>query len=603
MEASIVSREDMNYLAQQSAGKLNMILSGMTALLNDNENKVNMLESQTWFQRMARTLTGKNKMAQQEIQRNHDRMNLYMSQAMTALYEQNCIDHQIMMSLGNQINGLYAEHLQLKQMLGAFASKLNEKIESIDNFHILVTEIEQGVYSDESAIISVCKIMAQLDKRTALDDRKRDILYRGMQQQGILDDTEKPLGDYLLEFTEIGMESIGAIYLELESIRDNYMAGLLLKLIEGYHFLPDMARKLKNKQSVVEEIIRNENLDSDIRVTTQEVYQDFVTSKMEMLDRQLPAEQIQDGMMLEDAEKLFLECRYKEALECFESLSGRGNGRAMYFLGLYYEGGYETKYIDKEKAKKYFCEGEKNGDVLAAYMWVNRMEVEKEERQQRYKEIKEEILNLAQTGDIFAQRIIGEMFAGGYGVPVDYESALDYYMKSADGGCCEAMNLLGTCYVYGKSCTKKDEGEAAQWYKKAADRGYARGQANWGLCNKLGVGVEKNGYEAVRWDKKAAEQGDATGQNNLGTCYSDGVGVEKDEYEAVKWYRKAVEQGDGSAQCNLAGYYANGRGGLVKDEYEAVKWYRKAAENGSEDARKKLSESYGIHIKEESKNG
>ena len=126
MEASIVSREDMNYLAQQSVGKLNMILSGMTALLNDNENKVNMLESQTWFQRMARTLTGKNKMTQQEIQRNHDRMNLYMSQAMTTLYEQNCIDHQIMMSLGNQINGLYAEHLQLKQMLGAFASKLNE---------------------------------------------------------------------------------------------------------------------------------------------------------------------------------------------------------------------------------------------------------------------------------------------------------------------------------------------------------------------------------------------------------------------------------------------------------------------------------------------
>ena len=81
MEASIVSREDMNYLAQQSVGKLNMILSGMTALLNDNENKVNMLESQTWFQRMARTLTGKNKMTQQEIQRNHDRMNLYMSQA------------------------------------------------------------------------------------------------------------------------------------------------------------------------------------------------------------------------------------------------------------------------------------------------------------------------------------------------------------------------------------------------------------------------------------------------------------------------------------------------------------------------------------------
>lgn len=142
METNIVTREDLNYLAQQSAGNLNMILSGMTALLNDTDNKVAMLESQSWFQRMCRTISGKNKMTQQEIQQNHDKINLYVSQAMTELFEQQCIDRQIMMSLGNQLNELYAEHLQLKQMLGAFVSKLNEKIESIDNFHMLNTEIE-----------------------------------------------------------------------------------------------------------------------------------------------------------------------------------------------------------------------------------------------------------------------------------------------------------------------------------------------------------------------------------------------------------------------------------------------------------------------------
>lgn len=361
METGIVSREDINYLAQQSSGKLNMVLSGMTALLNDNERKVDMLESQTWFQRMSRTLTGKNKMTQQEIQRNHDRINLYMSQAMAVLYEQNCIDHQIMMSLGNQINGLYAEHLQLKQMLGAFVSKLNEKIESIDNFHILVTEIEQGIYSAESPVISLCKIIAQLDKRTALDGRKMDILSSGMQQQGILNDTEKTLSEYLMEFTDIEIDSIGAIYLELETIKENYMAGLFLNLIEGYHFLPDMARKLKNKQGVVEEIIKNNQLDSDIKVSTEEIYQDFLTSKIEMLDRQVPMEEIQDSTMLEDAEKLFLDCKYAEAFEVFENLADRGNGRAMYFLGLYYTLGYETKHIDYEKAKKWYAEGEKCG--------------------------------------------------------------------------------------------------------------------------------------------------------------------------------------------------------------------------------------------------
>ena len=291
METSIVTREDMTYLAQQSAGKLNMILSGMTALLNDNENKVNMMESQTWFQRMARTITGKNKMTQQEIQRNHEKINLYMTQAMTALYEQNCIDHQVMMSLGNQINELYAEHLQLKQMLGAFASKLNEKIESIDNFHILVTEIEQGVYSDSSAIISICKILSQIDRRTVQDDRKLEILYRSMEKQGIINDRKNTLEEYLIEFTEIAIEKIGAIYLELETIRDNYMANLLLKLIEEYHFLPDMARKLKNRYSVIEEIVQSENLDKSIALSIDEIYQDMLNNKKVILENFLYIEE------------------------------------------------------------------------------------------------------------------------------------------------------------------------------------------------------------------------------------------------------------------------------------------------------------------------
>ena len=43
--------EDINYLAQQSSGKINMILSGMTALMNDTDNKVETMESQGWFKR------------------------------------------------------------------------------------------------------------------------------------------------------------------------------------------------------------------------------------------------------------------------------------------------------------------------------------------------------------------------------------------------------------------------------------------------------------------------------------------------------------------------------------------------------------------------
>ena len=51
-----------------------------------------------------------------------------------------------------------------------------------------------------------------------------------------------------------------------------------------------------------------------------------------------------------------------------------------------------------------------------------------------------------------------------------------------------------------------------------------------------GTGVEKDEQKAVEWYKKAAEQGYANAQSNLGWCYESGIGVGKDEQKAVEWY-------------------------------------------------------------------
>lgn len=283
MENMIITKEDISFLVKQSTGNLNMVLSGMTALLKDNESKVTMLESQTWFQRMSRTLTGKNKMTQQEMQRNHDKINMYMTQAMTELYEQSCIDREIMMTLGNQINSLYAEHVQLKQILGAFATKLNEKIESVDNFHMLITELEQGIYKDKPKLVLVCEILSKLDGNAIQDERKLEILQRTLQNQDILDDTQTLIAEYLMDIVNVPVEDIGKIYLEMETISRNYIASLVLKMIEAYHFLPDMARKLKNKAKVVEEMINKESLDSGIALSIMEIYQGFVEEKINII--------------------------------------------------------------------------------------------------------------------------------------------------------------------------------------------------------------------------------------------------------------------------------------------------------------------------------
>jgi localization factor PodJL len=50
---------------------------------------------------------------------------------------------------------------------------------------------------------------------------------------------------------------------------------------------------------------------------------------------------------------------------------------------------------------------------------------------------------------------------------------------------------------------------AAQWFRKAADRGVADSQYNLGILYARGIGVEQNLAESFKWFSLAAAQGDA----------------------------------------------------------------------------------------------
>ena len=97
-----------------------------------------------------------------------------------------------------------------------------------------------------------------------------------------------------------------------------------------------------------------------------------------------------------------------------------------------------------------------------------------------------------------------------------------------------------------------------------------------------GHGVTQDYAEAARWYRKAAEQGYAIAQFNLGSMYNNGQGVKKDYAEAFHWYRKAADQGDADAQANLGYAYETGQG-VSQDFVEAHMWLNLAASRASGD--------------------
>ena len=307
MPTSVISGDDIRFLVQQSPAQLTTIMGQMTTLVqgitnlqNDTNSRVEAMEKQGWFKRMVLTVSGKNKATKAEIQKNQDKVVSYVSQAVAQCYQMNCIDQQVICSLGNRMNQIYAqvneaynEQLVMKaqiaeiqqiqqetlQSLGRFVTALNEKIESVDNFHMLIEEIRLGRYSDESKLYGLCCVLSQLDKRTLEDERKLDILRGELSKRGIISEDSISVSAYLDEILSLTEDKVGTVYLELCNFRENFPANLFAEMIEAYHFLPKMEKMSKKKETIINRVLEKYELDDSAEFSYIDISESFIENK------------------------------------------------------------------------------------------------------------------------------------------------------------------------------------------------------------------------------------------------------------------------------------------------------------------------------------
>jgi len=126
-------------------------------------------------------------------------------------------------------------------------------------------------------------------------------------------------------------------------------------------------------------------------------------------------------------------------------------------------------------------------------------------------------------------------------------------------------------------------GEAAKWYRQAADLGNADAQVALGALYQGGDGVPRDFVEAVKWYAKGALQGHTVGQAYLGTMYLQARGVPQDYREALRWLQLAADKKNAHAEYNLAYMYEFGLG-VPRSRGLAVHWYRRSDEHGHPEA-------------------
>lgn len=283
----IVPQEDFSCMLQLTENETNIMVAGMLSIINENETLNEGLQSQGWCKRMLNTIIGKNKATAMEIRQNHDKLNAYVVQAVGELYNRNKISSQIMVSLGLQITQLSNSHLELKSALYSIANKLNEKIESVDNYHTLLQEIGEGIYGREPKITRLMAVISQIDYRIISDSKKMRLLEQKLANNNLIH-TNKMLNilDYMMEISDLQDDSLGVVYADLQLYgADSIIVTLALNTIESWNLLAASNRRLLKKQAIINQIIDEIGVDESAEFGIDEFYDDIITLRRELINR------------------------------------------------------------------------------------------------------------------------------------------------------------------------------------------------------------------------------------------------------------------------------------------------------------------------------
>ena len=178
----------------------------------------------------------------------------------------------------------------------------------------------------------------------------------------------------------------------------------------------------------------------------------------------------------------------------------------------------------------------------------------------------------ARMGDKLAEYNVGLFYYWGLHDEVNYDKAVEYFMKSAQKGWFMAQFYLAYCYQYGKG-VKQNTKMAIYWYERS----------NQMTRNKLSqealgfIYMDKGDFQdynmAIYWFKEAVKSGSKHDVYEIiGLCYE---GLE--EYSnALDYYLKAAEGGLEVSQYKIGSFYYKGLG-TDKNYNLAVSWFEKAA--------------------------
>lgn len=179
----------------------------------------------------------------------------------------------------------------------------------------------------------------------------------------------------------------------------------------------------------------------------------------------------------------------------------------------------------------------------------------------------------------------------------DHKQAAEWFKKASEKGCTRSLNNLGICYEFGHG-VPRDLDMAFLLFKEAAEKGYHEGMLNL-ACIYFNNGRETKNQEkfkeAAKWFRTLVMEDPSRAEPYfyLGQLHESGNGVTRDLKSAFQYYRRGAKLDHVESLVKCGDFLYSGRGmpsfntgqraSIVqkKDLIEAFKCYKKASELGN----------------------
>ena len=162
-------------------------------------------------------------------------------------------------------------------------------------------------------------------------------------------------------------------------------------------------------------------------------------------------------------------------------------------------------------------------------------------------EAAEQLEQLAEDGDAYAQYIIGTAYRDGGLLIPDTVKAQKLLERAAEQDLDAAQYALGKLYL-SDDADVHDPAKGIYWLKRSADNGNDFAAYRLGKEYLSGKNVSKDTSTAAEYLRQAANNGNAYAQYLLGKLTLMGEGIPKDMDAAYKWFAAARDNGHGCAE-------------------------------------------------------